>query len=69
MTDFDRIIKMLRSIGAPFNDHEIFVKTFYDSIIGQQFTEICVGKRPNGDYPDIIFSFTEDTGKLHHVYP
>ena len=69
MTDFDKMVEMLGNIKTPFDDRAIFVKTFYDNIVEQQFTEICIGKRPNGDYPDIIFSFDEDTGKLHHVYP
>ena len=72
MTDFDKMIDVLRNvtgISTLQGRREIVVKHFYDSVLDQHFTDINVGKNENGDWPDHIFSFDEDTQKLVTVWP
>ena len=68
MTDFDIMIEMLRN-GGVTNNHEVAVRTYYDGILGQRFTDICIGDRPDGAFPNIILSFAEDTEKLANIWP
>ena len=68
MTDFDKMIDVLRN-GGVTESREVVVKTYHDGILGQRFTDICIGKNENGDWPDHIFSFAEDTEKLMHIWP
>jgi hypothetical protein len=68
MTDFDRMIGMLRNSGVT-ERNEVIVRPFYDSTLDQHFTDICIGDRPDGGFPDIILSFNEDTQKLATVWP